>query len=201
SRDRFFRQATQRSVDLPRLLNRRMRLSALPQFCSLSDTKSLLKTGVSLLHKHDRAPEGLALITCFLIFCSSSNSARGGEVPYTTLATRMMMGVWWLFALIVISSYTANLAAFLTITRIENSIQSLQDLSKQTDLPYGTVLDSAVYDQVRSKGMNPFERDPMYSQMWRMINRTGGADNNVEESKEGIRKVPPPSPPIGHHFT
>ncbi|KAI7797652.1 glutamate receptor ionotropic [Triplophysa rosa] len=67
--------------------------------------------------------------------------------------------------------------------------KSLQDLAKQTDLPYGTVLDSAVYEQVRSKGMNPFERDPMYSQMWRMINRTGGADNNVEESKEGIRKV------------
>lgn len=67
--------------------------------------------------------------------------------------------------------------------------RSLQDLAKQTDLPYGTVLDSSVYDQVRSKGMNPFERDPMYSQMWRMINRTGGAENNVEESKEGIRKV------------
>lgn len=67
--------------------------------------------------------------------------------------------------------------------------RSLQDLSKQTELPYGTVLDSAVYDQVRSKAMNPFERDPMYAQMWRMINRTGGGDNNVEESKEGIRKV------------
>ncbi|XP_057212985.1 glutamate receptor ionotropic, delta-2 isoform X2 [Triplophysa rosa] len=122
-------------------------------------------------------------------FVYGSFVQQGGEVPYTTLATRMMMGVWWLFALIVISSYTANLAAFLTISRIENSIQSLQDLAKQTDLPYGTVLDSAVYEQVRSKGMNPFERDPMYSQMWRMINRTGGADNNVEESKEGIRKV------------
>ncbi|XP_018524360.1 LOW QUALITY PROTEIN: glutamate receptor ionotropic, delta-2 [Lates calcarifer] len=122
-------------------------------------------------------------------FVYGSFVQQGGEVPYTTLATRMMMGVWWMFALIVISSYTANLAAFLTITRIENSIQSLQDLSKQTELPYGTVLDSAVYDQVRSKAMNPFERDPMYSQMWRMINRTGGGDNNVEESKEGIRKV------------
>lgn len=55
------------------------------------------------------------------------------------------------------------------------------------------MLDSAVYDQVRSKAMNPFERDPMYSQMWRMINRTGGADNNVDESKEGVRKVSEPS--------
>ncbi|MCJ8735018.1 hypothetical protein PDJAM_G00242000 [Pangasius djambal] len=122
-------------------------------------------------------------------FVYGSFVQQGGEVPYTTLATRLMMGVWWLFALIVISSYTANLAAFLTISRIENSIQSLQDLSKQTELPYGTVLDSAVYDQLRSKGMNPFERDPMYSQMWRMINQSGGADNNVEDSKEGIRKV------------
>ncbi|XP_035495458.1 glutamate receptor ionotropic, delta-2 isoform X1 [Scophthalmus maximus] len=122
-------------------------------------------------------------------FVYGSFVQQGGEVPYTTLATRMMMGFWWMFALIVISSYTANLAAFLTISRIENSIQSLQDLSKQIELPYGTVLDSAVYDQVRSKAMNPFERDPMYSQMWRMMNRTGGGENNVEESKDGIRKV------------
>uniref|UniRef100_A0A3P8WAR0 Glutamate receptor n=1 Tax=Cynoglossus semilaevis TaxID=244447 RepID=A0A3P8WAR0_CYNSE len=122
-------------------------------------------------------------------FVYSSFVQQGGEVPYTTLATRMMMGVWWMFALIVISSYTANLAAFLTITRIENSIQSLQDLSRQTELPYGTVYDSAVYNQVRAKALNPFERDPMYAQMWRMINHTGGVDNNVEESKEGILKV------------
>ncbi|XP_008333667.1 glutamate receptor ionotropic, delta-2-like [Cynoglossus semilaevis] len=121
-------------------------------------------------------------------FVYSSFVQQGGEVPYTTLATRMMMGVWWMFALIVISSYTANLAAFLTITRIENSIQSLQDLSRQTELPYGTVYDSAVYNQVRAKALNPFERDPMYAQMWRMINHTGGVDNNVEESKEGILK-------------
>ncbi|KAK1175995.1 glutamate receptor ionotropic, delta-2-like [Acipenser oxyrinchus oxyrinchus] len=122
-------------------------------------------------------------------FVYGSFVQQGGEVPYTTLAARMMMGVWWLFALIVISSYTANLAAFLTITRIGNSIQSLQDLSKQTGIPYGTVLDSAVYDHVRTKGMNPFERDSMYSQMWKMINRTSNAENNVEESQEGIRRV------------
>ncbi|XP_019408175.1 PREDICTED: glutamate receptor ionotropic, delta-2 [Crocodylus porosus] len=122
-------------------------------------------------------------------FVYGSFVQQGGEVPYTTLATRMMMGAWWLFALIVISSYTANLAAFLTVTRIENSIQSLQDLSRQTDIPYGTVLDSAVYEHVRVKGMNPFERDSMYSQMWRMINRSNGSENNVLESTAGIQKV------------
>ncbi|XP_077133366.1 glutamate receptor ionotropic, delta-2 isoform X2 [Ranitomeya variabilis] len=122
-------------------------------------------------------------------FVYGSFVQQGGDVPYTTLATRMMMGAWWLFALIVISSYTANLAAFLTVSRIESSIQSLQDLSRQTDIPYGTVLDSAVYDHVRTKGMNPFERDSMYSQMWRMINKNNGTENNVPESLEGIQKV------------
>lgn len=67
--------------------------------------------------------------------------------------------------------------------------RSLQDLSKQTDIPYGTVLDSAVYEHVRMKGMNPFERDSMYSQMWRMINRSNGSENNVLESQAGIQKV------------
>uniref|UniRef100_A0A4W3I5I0 Glutamate receptor n=1 Tax=Callorhinchus milii TaxID=7868 RepID=A0A4W3I5I0_CALMI len=122
-------------------------------------------------------------------FVYGSFVQQGGEVPYTTLATRMMMGVWWLFALIVISSYTANLAAFLTINRIETSIQSLQDLSKQTDIPYGTVMESAVYEHIRVKGMNPFERDNMYSQMWRMINRGNGTENSVKDSQEGIRRV------------
>ncbi|XP_067902088.1 glutamate receptor ionotropic, delta-2 isoform X2 [Heterodontus francisci] len=122
-------------------------------------------------------------------FVYGSFVQQGGEVPYTTLATRMMMGVWWLFALIVISSYTANLAAFLTINRIENSIQSLQDLSKQTDIPYGTVMESAVYEHVRVKGMNPFERDNMYAQMWKMINRGNGTETSVKDSQEGIRRV------------
>ncbi|XP_072898558.1 glutamate receptor ionotropic, delta-2 isoform X1 [Hemitrygon akajei] len=122
-------------------------------------------------------------------FVYGSFVQQGGEVPYTTLATRMMMGVWWLFALIVISSYTANLAAFLTINRIENSIQSLQDLSKQTDIPYGTVMESAVYEHVRVKGMNPFERDNMYAQMWRMINKGNGTETSVKDSQEGIQRV------------
>lgn len=72
---------------------------------------------------------------------------------------------------------------------LPQQLRSLQDLSRQTDIPYGTVLDSAVYEHVRVKGMNPFERDSMYSQMWRMINRSNGSENNVLESTAGIQKV------------
>ena len=50
-----------------------------------------------------------------------------------------MGGVWWFFTLIIISSYTANLAAFLTVERMVSPIESAEDLAKQTEIAYGTL--------------------------------------------------------------
>lgn len=51
----------------------------------------------------------------------------------------MVAGIWWFFTMIMISSYTANLAAFLTIERVESPISSVDDLAKQTKIKYGIV--------------------------------------------------------------
>ena len=40
----------------------------------------------------------------------------------------------------MISSYTANLAAFLTVTRMEAPISSVQDLAKSEQMSYGMLL-------------------------------------------------------------
>ena len=45
-------------------------------------------------------------------------------------STRMIAALWWFFTLIMISSYTANLAAFLTVERMESPIESAEDLAK-----------------------------------------------------------------------
>lgn len=50
-----------------------------------------------------------------------------------------MGGIWWFFTLIIISSYTANLAAFLTVERMITPIENAEDLASQTDIPYGTL--------------------------------------------------------------
>jgi ionotropic glutamate receptor len=47
---------------------------------------------------------------------------------------------WWFFTLIMISSYTANLAAFLTIERMEAPINSVDDLAKQSKIKYGCLM-------------------------------------------------------------
>ena len=51
----------------------------------------------------------------------------------------MVAGMWWFFTLIMISSYTANLAAFLTVERMESPITGAEDLSKQHSIKYGCV--------------------------------------------------------------
>jgi hypothetical protein len=46
---------------------------------------------------------------------------------------------WFFFALIMIASYTANLAAFLTVETLERPIESVQDLANQNEIFYGAV--------------------------------------------------------------
>ncbi|XP_010021743.1 PREDICTED: glutamate receptor ionotropic, kainate 2-like, partial [Nestor notabilis] len=68
---------------------------------------------------------------------------QGSELMPKALSTRIVGGIWWFFTLIIISSYTANLAAFLTVERMESPIDSADDLAKQTKIEYGTVEDGA----------------------------------------------------------
>ncbi len=54
-------------------------------------------------------------------------------------SVRVISCAWAFFTLILISSYTANLAAFLTVQRMRTPIENAEDLSRQTDIKYGTV--------------------------------------------------------------
>lgn len=58
---------------------------------------------------------------------------------FRAVSTRMVAGMWWFFTLIMISSYTANLAAFLTVERMDSPIESAEDLAKQTKIKYGAL--------------------------------------------------------------
>uniref|UniRef100_A0A8D3C2W4 Glutamate receptor n=1 Tax=Scophthalmus maximus TaxID=52904 RepID=A0A8D3C2W4_SCOMX len=114
---------------------------------------------------------------------------QGGDSVVGSVALRIVMGSWWLFTLIVCSSYTANLAAYLTVSRMDHAIWSFQDLARQMDVDYGTVRDSAVYDYFRNKGTNPLEQDSTYAELWRTISKSDGMDYSVSSPSEGIRKA------------
>lgn len=55
------------------------------------------------------------------------------------VSTRIISSIWGFFSLIIVASYTANLAAFLTVERMTNPIENADDLASQTEISYGTL--------------------------------------------------------------
>merc|ERR550532_1842247 len=70
---------------------------------------------------------------------------QGSDVCPESLSVRFCAGMWFFFALIMIASYTANLAAFLTVETLERPIESVEDLAAQSEIWYGAVRGGSTY--------------------------------------------------------
>ncbi|XP_068900418.1 glutamate receptor ionotropic, kainate 2-like isoform X2 [Tenebrio molitor] len=123
----------------------------------------------------------LSMSNSFWFITGTLLRQTSGVNPQAT-STRIVGGIWWFFTLIIISSYTANLAAFLTVERMITPIENAEDLAGQTEIPYGTL---------ESGSTMTFFRDSMietYKKMWRfMENRKPSVF--VPTYEEGIQKV------------
>ncbi|KMR04997.1 glutamate ionotropic kainate 2 [Lasius niger] len=64
---------------------------------------------------------------------------QGSDILPKAPSIRMLASMWWFFTLIMISSYTANLAAFLTVDKMDTPIKGVEDLAKQTKIKYGSI--------------------------------------------------------------
>nr|XP_022293322.1 uncharacterized protein LOC111103957 [Crassostrea virginica] len=107
---------------------------------------------------------------------------QGCELAPRTISTRMVAGVWWFFTLIIISSYTANLAAFLTAGRMQSPIESAEDLSKQTDIKYGTLQTGSTYSFFQNSIF------PVYQRMFTFM-KNQQPSVFVKNSNEGEERV------------
>uniref|UniRef100_A0A3P8Y0C7 Glutamate receptor n=1 Tax=Esox lucius TaxID=8010 RepID=A0A3P8Y0C7_ESOLU len=106
---------------------------------------------------------------------------QGSELMPKALSTRIVGGIWWFFTLIIISSYTANLAAFLTVERMDAPIESADDLAKQTRIEYGSVRDGSTMTFFKKSKISTYEK------MWAfMSSRTTAL---VKNNREGITRV------------
>lgn len=79
---------------------------------------------------------------CAVILMLPDNLSSYASPPiyiFSKVNTYVLFLHRWAFTLIIISSYTANLAAFLTVQRMEVPIESVDDLADQTAIEYGTM--------------------------------------------------------------
>uniref|UniRef100_A0A8C0EHQ7 Glutamate receptor n=1 Tax=Bubo bubo TaxID=30461 RepID=A0A8C0EHQ7_BUBBB len=107
---------------------------------------------------------------------------QGSELMPKALSTRIVGGIWWFFTLIIISSYTANLAAFLTVERMESPIDSADDLAKQTKIEYGAVRDGSTMTFFKKSKISTYEK------MWAFMNNRQQTAL-VKNNDEGIQRV------------
>ncbi|KAL4666475.1 hypothetical protein H8959_005164 [Pygathrix nigripes] len=114
-------------------------------------------------------------------FGMGSLMQQGSELMPKALSTRIIGGIWWFFTLIIISSYTANLAAFLTVERMESPIDSADDLAKQTKIEYGAVKDGATMTFFKKSKISTFEK------MWAFMSSKPSA--LVKNNEEGIQRA------------
>lgn len=105
------------------------------------------------------------------------------EASPATLPGRILTSAWWFFALILISSYTANLAAFLTVKKINAPIKSVTDLASQTQIRYGTVVNSGIMQFFQNTDIEHF------SKMWAQMSEIEPHESMVPNTSVGFNKV------------
>lgn len=100
---------------------------------------------------------------------------QGSDLAPRALSTRLISAMWYFFTLIMISSYTANLAAFLTVEKVVYPIEKAEDLYNHPQhIGYGALdkgstagffanshnpIFKAMSQNMINKGKNSFGRD------------------------------------------
>ncbi|XP_046446552.1 glutamate receptor ionotropic, kainate 2-like isoform X6 [Daphnia pulex] len=107
---------------------------------------------------------------------------QGSDLNPKAASTRIVGGIWWFFTLIIISSYTANLAAFLTVERMIAPIDSVEDLADQSDISYGTLEAGSTMTFFRDS------RIETYQKMWRYM-ESKKPSVFVSTYEEGTKRV------------
>uniref|UniRef100_A0A183FEF2 Glutamate receptor n=1 Tax=Heligmosomoides polygyrus TaxID=6339 RepID=A0A183FEF2_HELPZ len=111
----------------------------------------------------------------------TSTMLKGGcDFGPRAVSTRLLGGTWWVFTLVIISAYTANLAAVLTVSRPFIPIKNLDDLANQTTISYGTIKGGSTMQFFQES------RIGSHAKMWDyMKNR----DVFVKDNREGVEKA------------
>ncbi|XP_048513711.1 glutamate receptor ionotropic, kainate 2 isoform X6 [Athalia rosae] len=115
-------------------------------------------------------------------FITGTFLRQGSGLNPKATSTRIVGGIWWFFTLIIISSYTANLAAFLTVERMITPIENAADLAEQTEIAYGTLEGGSTMTFFRDSKIG------IYQKMWRFMESKRPAVF-VSTYEEGVKRV------------
>ena len=87
---------------------------------------------------------------------------------------RVLVAAYWLFVVLMLATFTANLAAFLTVERMQTTVAGLEELAQQSKINYTVVENSPYYEYF--KNMASAEED-LYAK-WKDMTLSSNADQS-----------------------
>lgn len=78
-------------------------------------------------------------------FIMGAFTLAGGVHPPKALPVKILLASFWFFSAITITTYQANIAAFLTVSNLNTKITSVKDLPNQVEIQYTVVQNSDTY--------------------------------------------------------
>ncbi|XP_077258756.1 glutamate receptor ionotropic, kainate 2-like [Temnothorax americanus] len=107
---------------------------------------------------------------------------QGSEIAPISISTRMVASCWWFFCLIMVSSYTANLAACLTVESSLSPFDNVEGLAKKKTIKYGAKDLGATLNFFKDSNY------PVYQEMYRTM-MANKKDVLLLDNKDGIVKA------------
>uniref|UniRef100_A0A0N4ZEY1 Glutamate receptor 1 n=1 Tax=Parastrongyloides trichosuri TaxID=131310 RepID=A0A0N4ZEY1_PARTI len=117
-----------------------------------------------------------------LWFTLAAFMQQGTDILPRSISGRIASSAWWFFTMIIVSSYTANLAAFLTLEKMQAPIESVEDLAKQTKIKYGIQSGGSTAQFFKYSSVE------MYSKMYRYM-ESQVPSVFTKDYDEGIERV------------
>ncbi|XP_065103886.1 probable glutamate receptor [Paramisgurnus dabryanus] len=96
------------------------------------------------------------------------------------LSGRIISSIWWLFSLVLLVSYFANLSSWLHSDSQQLSIKSFEDLANQNVIEYGTIKDSSSFAFFKNSN------NPTYQRIYEHIKNAQSYSLNAAE---GFRRA------------
>ncbi|CAO1298261.1 unnamed protein product [Diamesa tonsa] len=109
----------------------------------------------------------------FWFALTSFTPQGGGEAP-KALSGRILVAAYWLFVVLMLATFTANLAAFLTVERMQTPVQSLEQLARQSRINFTVVEGSDTHQYFKNMKI---AEDKLY-ELWKQLTLSSSSEES-----------------------
>ncbi|GJQ75980.1 hypothetical protein Trydic_g18034 [Trypoxylus dichotomus] len=111
-----------------------------------------------------------------------STMSQSCDILPKGISSRMGISMWWFMILIISSSYTANLSAFLTTSRMGPTIDNAESLVKQNKIKYGVLSGGSTMSFFKNSNFSTYQK------MWAQMSQAKPSVF-VKDNAEGVKRV------------